>query len=519
MCLHSAAMDALARRVHAPYSLAACVNRGCSLDCQVRGCGGTTGDEDLDAVKILRRRAMDHSANVADLSNSESTSSTASGMDTLRLLSLPDDALLAVLAYLSPRELFCCRVACRCLSELCLHPDLWRSVELRYAPLKGRGATRGLMRAALSLAPCLRKVFVEGEAELVEAVASMLSATACVIAGLKLSITGSSGVALARTILQAVHSLGGLKVVDLETSAALDTTDPELLHLVYNLQGLRELKIFIGHNEMPQQALLSRQEPSLTSFWYCSTSTVYSEPWLSVFLETHAATLEEVDLTEYCGDDEVYLTLRTLPKLRSVNCPPVPAALDFIRQSSQLRSVAFTPDLIDAINFPATGALQALTESRSVDVLEALYLYTLMSDPDLMALAACLPRLPALRHLSFQETPSDDFLRAVTPKSAPRLTTLTIWCEEDCLLAWVRSTRIQDLLQRNPQLHLKVWEDPYGDEDSDRISCDCWFCDKERIPVSAFSLHRRTADCPRGCLQVAELPCSSVVSAVSSNGE
>ncbi|XP_034244276.1 uncharacterized protein LOC117646971 [Thrips palmi] len=215
------------------------------------------------------------------------------------------------------------------------------------------------MRAALSLAPCLRKVYVEGEAELVEDVASMLSATACVIAGLKLSISGSSGAALSRTILQAVHSLGGLKVVDFETSSALDTTDSELLHLVYSLQGLRELKIFIKHDETPQQVLLSRQEPSLTTFWYY-TYTVYSEPWLHLFLETHAATLEEVDLTEHYDDGEVYLTLRTLPKLRSVNCPPVPAALDFIRQSLQLRSVSFTPDIVEIFDSPTAAALQAL---------------------------------------------------------------------------------------------------------------------------------------------------------------
>ncbi|XP_034244700.1 uncharacterized protein LOC117647185 [Thrips palmi] len=48
----------------------------------------------------------------------------------LSLLDLPDDALLAVLAYLSRAELLGCRVVCRRLRDLCLHRHLWKSAAI-----------------------------------------------------------------------------------------------------------------------------------------------------------------------------------------------------------------------------------------------------------------------------------------------------------------------------------------------------------------------------------------------------
>ncbi|XP_034231511.1 uncharacterized protein LOC117639745 [Thrips palmi] len=62
------------------------------------------------------------------------------------LLFLSDDTLLAVLAYLPIRELFSLRTVCRRLRDLCVKRDLWR-----HARVEGKG----LVRAALALAPCL----------------------------------------------------------------------------------------------------------------------------------------------------------------------------------------------------------------------------------------------------------------------------------------------------------------------------------------------------------------------------
>ncbi|XP_034243815.1 uncharacterized protein LOC117646755 [Thrips palmi] len=232
-------------------------------------------------------------------------------------------------------------------------------------------------------------------------------------------------------------------------------------------------------------------------------------------LQTHAATLEEVDVEDF-SEQVVWSLLRTLPKLRSLACSPGPVALDFVRQSSQLRSLWF----YEFYKLPS-AALQALTESRSASLLGTLDLYRWRHDPDLMALAGCLPRFPVLRELSVDADPTDDFLRALTPTSAPRLTRLSLHCEKKCLHAWLHDIRIQDLLQRNPRLHLQLSKCDCNEEYAYEgvIKCDCSFCEKEesRGRCSWFSLHRRTADCPPGCLQVVPLPCSSAPPADSSN--
>ncbi|XP_034231883.1 uncharacterized protein LOC117639923 [Thrips palmi] len=119
-------------------------------------------------------------------------------MDQSLLLALPDDALLAVLAFLPPRQLFDCRVLCRRLRDLCLHADLWRRVRL-----SSRDST---LRAALRLAPCLREVnlYYTGETDPEPEV------TACVVARLKLFVSNLS-VARASAAVLKQSRLGGVK--------------------------------------------------------------------------------------------------------------------------------------------------------------------------------------------------------------------------------------------------------------------------------------------------------------------
>ncbi|XP_034240658.1 uncharacterized protein LOC117644950 [Thrips palmi] len=442
-------------------------------------------------------------------------------MDESQLLSLPDDALLAVLAFLPSRELFSLRVLCRRLRDMCLHPDLWRRRALRDVEyLDGNDYEQevGLLRAVLRLVPCIGRL--AGCVEDFAFMVSMVPTTSCVIAELAFTIYENE--ALATKILHTVHSLGGLKTLDVYLNLDLSTACTEVLNTICSLQGLRELKICFGDSEtlLLGPCLGLEVEPSLTKLRYfemisSQRSGGGSDPFLISFLETHAATLEEVDLPGFI-DEVVCSLLGKLPKLRSLACSPDPVALDFVRQSSQLRSVLFyTSEL-------SSAALQALTESRSASLLEAVGVSSLGFDPDLMALAGCLPRFPVLRELSLKAAPTVDFLRALTPTSAPRLTKLSLRCDKKCLQAWLHDIPIQDLLQRNPRLHLQVWKS-YGcsEEYACRSStrCDCSFCEKEksRGRRSWFSLHRRTADCPPGCLQVVQLPCSSALPADSSN--
>ncbi|XP_034240651.1 uncharacterized protein LOC117644947 isoform X1 [Thrips palmi] len=447
------------------------------------------------------------------------------------LLSLPDDALLAVLAFLPSRELLSLRVLCRRLRDICLHPDLWRRRALGHLGNLDENdyeQEQGLLRAVLRLVPCLGRLI--GYVDDFEFMASMVPTTSCVISELKLGIYGDGD--STTNVLHTVHSLGGLKTLDVHLDVGSMTTCSEILNAIYSLKGLRELKIVLGASPTfllgpcPRPCLSLEVEPSLTKL--CFVESLFdirpdegSEPFLISFLETHAATLEEVELRGVT--DEIVLSLLgKLPNLRSLACFPVPGIMDFVRQSSQLRSVS-----IHALREVPSAALQALTESRTASLLKTLHLGCSMYGPDLMAVAGCLPRFPVLRELLLNAFPSDDFLRALTPTSAPRLTRLSLRCDKKCLHAWLHDIRIQDLLQRNPRLHLQrcnstrdeFYEFYKEDAYFEVINCDCSFCEKEksRGRRSWFSLHRRTADCPPGCLQVVQLPCSSALPADSSN--
>ncbi|XP_034240657.1 uncharacterized protein LOC117644947 isoform X2 [Thrips palmi] len=438
------------------------------------------------------------------------------------LLSLPDDALLAVLAFLPSREILSLRVLCRRLRDICLHPDLWRRRALRDLDVLGGNDFElevGLLRAVLRLVPCIGRL--AGRVEDFAFMVSMVPTTSCVIAELALSIYEDE--ALTTKILLTVHSLGGLKTLDVYLDLDLSTACTEVLNTICSLEGLRELKICFGDSValLVGPCLGLEVEPSLTKLWYTLgwRRTGGADCFLVLLLETHAATLEEVDVGDFT-EQVVWSLLRTLPKLRSLACSPSPVALDFVRQSSQLRSLSF----YEFSEQPFSAALQALTESRSASLLEALDLSSWRRDPDLMALPAFLPHFPVLRELSLDAAPTDDFLRALTPTSAPRLTRLSLRCEKTCLHAWLHDIPIQDLLQRNPRLHLQVWKYRSCNEEyayEGVIKCDCCFCEKEksRGRRSWFSLHRRTAGCPPGCLQVAQLSCSSAPPADSSNLE
>ncbi|XP_034233208.1 uncharacterized protein LOC117640623 [Thrips palmi] len=129
-------------------------------------------------------------------------------MEQSLLLALPDDALLAVLAFLPPRQLLSCRVLCRRLRDLCLHPDLWRRVRVL------RWKDHDLWRSAFRLAPCLRELDISGNH--LRGAASEVSRTSCVVAKLTLSVATTHEVTFATAIVEKVSALGGLEQLVLD---------------------------------------------------------------------------------------------------------------------------------------------------------------------------------------------------------------------------------------------------------------------------------------------------------------
>ncbi|XP_034246898.1 uncharacterized protein LOC117648502 [Thrips palmi] len=436
--------------------------------------------------------------------------SVASTMDQ-SLLDLPDDVLLAVLAYLSPVELLACRVLCRRLRDLCLHRELWKTAHVRSVV-----GDRGVARAALRLAPCLRRVFF-GD---LGPISSLVASTECAVTELSVLVRLDTEVAPATAIVQKFATLGGLKSLDLLLGMSLEIdTAYDLLEAVYRLTCLRELKISVCQNSElgdPRRDG-ARVRSSLVKLSYSR----FQDPFLELLLTTHGATLEEVALLT--GDSLPVNLLAAMPRLRSLTCHMsnelvyshglsrletlhlnasdrffTPNALEFFRRAPNLRTVSFSVPRQD----PASP-LQALAASPSARVLEVLNLrWGAPHLMDLTWLAGFIPRFPSLRSLSLDTSllrvDLDGLLQSVTPTSAPSLTALRM-TSSGCPHAWLHRSAVQELLTRNARLHLHVGGDIPR-------QCSCEWCSRGchaglrgTLSRRAMASHRRTAGCPSGC--------------------
>ncbi|XP_034247565.1 uncharacterized protein LOC117649179 [Thrips palmi] len=433
----------------------------------------------------------------------------------ISLLSLPDDALLAVLAFLSPRELFACRVACRRLRDLCLHQHLWRAATVE---------SEGVLRAALALAPCIGTIAKVP----VEALEPLVSTSACTVSGLELSVYGEKSAALALALLSrfsAVSSGLRLTKLTLDLNWLSYETHSLIFKAVYAFNGLQDLTFNedLDEDEWGELEVL----PSLKKLRSTSSST---GAFFNLMLRTHCATLEDVDVF-YLGTDVPWSSLASLSKLRSLKCyqgeglphlaalpiaqlhiafdGAIPGALEFLTKASHMRTVKFC-GLPHELNAP----LLALGNSPSAETLEILEVNgkedcNYASDVSGMVVASVLPKFPSLKSIimSIDDELSEDLLQAVTPTSSPCLTMLEILQTGSsettlCLHEAVHGPFVLDLFVRNPRLHLRV-------VDCYRAYCKfcpwCrWGCHARlgRGAVVSLSSHSWRAGCPLDCYQV-----------------
>ncbi|XP_034233166.1 uncharacterized protein LOC117640619 [Thrips palmi] len=423
-------------------------------------------------------------------------------MDQSLLLALPDDALLAVLAFLPPRQLFDCRVLCRRLRDLCLHRDLWRRVRVA-CPLKHRG----LCRSALRLAPCLRELDISGID--LEDAASEVSRTSCVVAKLELSVEATHVMTFATAIVEKASALGGLKELVLSIWVEEGVVDVNgLLGAMYKADRLRKLTIEGPCRVASINGL--EKSPSLTEL-----TCLYRPPHDALvehLLEAHAATLERV-VFEWSVLPVSALLM--LPRLRSFGCgiceEDVLGLPEFLRAASQLRSVSLAPSpyrfRIDADIIPALAA------SPSARVLETLELHVPNEKTVFWRkVAAAVPQFTALRTLSLKFDPFDlphpepcfDLMRALNPTTVPSLTTLEMLdlptpTAAFCVHAWMHDPAVEELPRRNPRLHLRLRLIFLDYE-----NCTCTWCNEKchsdirwRFEgCVAFAAHSREAYCP-----------------------
>ncbi|XP_034252067.1 uncharacterized protein LOC117651813 isoform X2 [Thrips palmi] len=444
--------------------------------------------------------------------------SAAATMDQSLLLALPDDALLAVLAYLPPRQLFSCRLQCRRLRDLCLHPDVWRCVRL------DAGDFRFLGRAALRLAPCLRELDLVFGVNVQDAVTE-LSRTTCVIARLGLVLTGDEDVVRAVAAVQRQSSLGGLSGLRLQFNGLGERNVYPLSVAVRTLNHLYDLTLQ-NYSGVPLLASLGELEgsPSLKKLSYTSNT---KDSLLEATLQTHAATLEHVHLlTDYVPvsllkallklrsltisrySTEDLSDLKALPNLTSLHFVGnvSASALKLLRRASRLRSVT-----VPFCGPHPADPLLALAASPSARVLETLCVRSGSPSDSAQVcghMAAALPQFPTLRALtmesrpvwSWREVDFEEFFEAVSPTMAPRLTRLAVRAPCGvCPHAWLHDSSVQDLLQRNPGLHLRVLFLCFCQDCSWCLSgCHSDVTARGHCQVT-LGAHNRAAGCPPDC--------------------
>ena len=375
-----------------------------------------------------------------------------------------------------------------------MHPDLWRSRTLDVEDEDASG-TCGFQQAALRLLPCVDSLSFSTTGAL-EHYGILAATTSCASATLKLHICGSHNVAVAGMALRNQAAMGRLRAVHVHATAkglkagglagffAVLHEVEAIEEMVVNLRELpltsTLLTLPVGaHASVPSSAAQTRS--SLKALTYRSAS---SDPHLELLLKAHAATLKEVvvsannvpmallaalrnlqHLTSPLPEDDMVQLLRC-PALTSIcltRCEPsasstplgraVKSALSFFRRATQLLEVRLIHErildvmLVKQLAGSGQAAVQHLLLSRCP--------LELRPSASLLGLAGALRGLPRLQHLELDANPPDDLLRAISPRVLPELRKLQLRPPvASCTHDWAHGPAVQELLRRNPDVHL-----------------------------------------------------------------
>ncbi|XP_034246459.1 uncharacterized protein LOC117648206 isoform X2 [Thrips palmi] len=439
---------------------------------------------------------MDHSAEQSELDSLELNGSSAASSLTppaKKLCTLPDDELLQVFGFLTREQLLKCRTVCRRFRQLTLHPALWRRMNLLNPSWSALGA------ATLRVAPCLRRLTVSNLDELV-LLGTLLAASSCAVSELHVVLDVVDAVLVA-VVLARQATLGRLKEVKLTvTSTNVDAKSflprlRQLLRQLLSTPGLESIELDL---DVKTAALLEtlalnavkRAVPVPSSLRRLQYFSACKDPYLPLFLEWHAATLEVVKLR--CGHPRAAPMLAAMPRLRELQCPvlkDMPALLActelrslrlsiskdesprhlFPGVAEYLRSAVATIEDLVLDYFQDEGRAQAVDlvlslagQRRTTPALKSLrfvfrndmeQLIFTEPQPQLRPLAAVVHRLKHLVSLNIGQF-SDELLDALDGEFVPNLERLEVSYRDECPHEWIHEEHVKELMQRCPRLHI-----------------------------------------------------------------
>ncbi|XP_052123759.1 uncharacterized protein LOC127749498 [Frankliniella occidentalis] len=421
---------------------------------------------------------------------------------------LPNDLLLTVMEYLRTEDLFACRLVCKKLGALALHPGVWR----RQRCSSGRAGTgdKAVCRV-LRLAPRLNKLTLrlEGRSHHVS-----YDRTKCAVRELELEMNASSAV-LANLMIRNQEALGRLRRVALTLCDVVKAETGALCLTLATSSVLKklEIKCYSYPPRLPFADGLSCtvHTPSL-EYFQCSFQLA-SEGFINFVLAGHASTLKVVDLGDKdrmtARSSSTASLLAGVAHLQQLTCPLLPsmedlaasasltnltlyvssamkqvapAAANFLRRARHLRDVTLcyrSDDRYPAdVGVDLVGAL-AGTGQNGVQVLNIEN--TIWPDDDddgegegervpypyLEPLARALPSMPALSSLSVDVFGvPEELLEAISPDTAPALDTLRLTPEgpdrggdrdqPECAHGWRHEDSVEKFLALNPKIKLSI---------------------------------------------------------------
>ncbi|XP_026273182.1 uncharacterized protein LOC113202944 [Frankliniella occidentalis] len=392
----------------------------------------------------------------------------------LTLEQLPEDVLLMVMGFVSVEDVLACRLVCKALCGLALHPDVWRHRSLK--------DDEPHALAVLHLAPCLDELAVSG---LVPTLA--VTTTRCAAASLYLLSEPGVAFSIAEYALAVRNqeSLGRLRRLELRCSIDKNTTPNDvLMRTVASCSGLEWIEI---GGDIPDSichpVVHGPPRPSL-KYFHCPVTSANAATFVNTILAGHAATLETVNIESSSHLDLTATAdlLAAMPRLRSLRCDAWSVGLEAVAACKTLIdvSISMSKDLDELGRvarfvrrakqlrwfyveyFDFEGGLPAEYCTMLVDALapgrSQLEQLSLDGFKDVRPLLRALPMLPALRHLDLCADPDDELLRSITPVTAPALRLLEIGIPlGQCPHAWMHGDAVKATLAENPSLHIQLW--------------------------------------------------------------
>ncbi|KAK3912931.1 F-box/LRR-repeat protein 7 [Frankliniella fusca] len=426
----------------------------------------------------------------------------------LPLLLLPDDALLEVMQYLQVADLLACRLVCRRLGALALHPQLWRHQRFPERIYPDEAAP------VLRLAPCFGKLVLtvplarpltfftttNCAVETLWLTMQVMDGQSAIQAGQEASLVIRNQEALGRLRRLYCSSYLGYSVDPAEAAAG----EAALLATLASTSQLEELRVFDFREFSPSLAAELRRSPvkaSLKVLILENSGGPKTQAFANHILSTHASTLESVELGWPSARDSnldvsTFSILAGMPKLSKLRCVPF-SGMDALAECPLLRDVTIDVSLQSLRSAAARDAAAKFLRRATQQLVKVELVYNAAYDGVDLEMALDMVQALAATGTSRVETlslvldsdqsgffrPSSLWMTQALLQalpSLPALRTLKVELDEHCAHEALHMAPVQQLLASNPALRLVILARPWWLEKCDwckvgchpEISCD-----------------------------------------------